>query len=119
MADNKLTDHNATPVDDKDALRGGTQGGRPDPIAQVGSMPGGTNAISPAGSSEFVDKPAHAGDGTRTDSREDSEELFEGTRKPSHAEAKQRARDDANVDTAARTPHGAGEPRAHAIHGDR
>jgi len=115
----KSRDANATPPNDADPLRGGTQGGGPMNIP--GSQPGGTNAIGPAGASHIDGGPpntATASGGTRNDVREDAADLFEGSRHISQSEAKQLARDDANVDTAARSPHGAGEPRYHQIHAD-
>jgi hypothetical protein len=53
--------------------------------------------------------------GTRNDARDDTEDIFEGSRKRSQSDAKQRARDAADVPTEPRTPHGAGEPRHHQI----
>lgn len=119
MATDKTIDHNATPVDENDPLRGGTQGGRAGDNVRVGSLPGGTNTVSPAGSGEYIDRPHPGGGGNRTGDREEPESAFEGTRKVSAAEAKQWARDEADADTAPRTPHGAGEPRDHAIHKHR
>jgi len=117
MPSKKQTDQNATPHPaEGDMLQGGTQGGGKSSV-QVGGVPGGTNSISPAGPVQS-DRDYDTG-GTRTDSREDAEELFEGSRKPSESEAKQHARDAADAPTAARSPHGAGEPRHHQIHGDR
>jgi hypothetical protein len=119
MADH-VTDRNATKPNDQDQLRGGTQGGGAPPTT-VGSQSGGTNSIAPAGGSQIDRGPAsppggghppHAG-GTRTESRHEPEELFEGSRKPSHATAKQRARDDADADTTHGLPAAPGNPKQH------
>jgi len=55
----------------------------------------------------------HRSRGTRTESRNEPEELFEGSRKPSHAVAKQKVRDDADVDTTPGLPPPPGNPRQH------
>ncbi len=123
MAENKVTDRNATKANADDPLRGGTQGGGSGALPHVGSVSGGTNSISPTGESQTDRGPAGspAGrpeerHGTYTDSRLDAEDAFEGSRHASEAVAKQRGRDAADADTAPRTPHGAGEPRHHQIH---
>ena len=51
------------------------------------------------------------GRGKQSESRDEPEELFEGSRKPSHAVAKQKARDDADVDTTHGLPPAPGNPR--------
>jgi hypothetical protein len=116
MADKQNTDRDVKKADGNDALRGGTEGGAPPHVA-VGGPTGGTNSISPVG--QVQSDRDTSGGGTRTGSREDAEDLFEGSRKPSESEAKQHGRDEADAPTAARSPHGAGEPRYHQIHGDR
>ena len=96
---NKTTDQNATPANDQqDALRGGTQGGGAGPLTGVGGPSGGTNSIAPSGSSQIDRRPegspaGHNGrsGGTKTGSRNETEELFEGVRKPKRAEPKQPA----------------------------
>lgn len=111
MAD-ELVDHNATPTDPNDPLRGGTQGGARARLVGVGGPSGGTNSISAQGHNH-VDRPAHHGGGNRTEDRYEPEELFDGTRKPSHAAAKQRARDDADVDTTSGIPAAPANPKQH------
>lgn len=98
----KRTDQNA------DQLRGGTGGEGTVPPAQDAG-PGTHNAAPPR-----AGNPGSRG--TRTDSRDDPESAFEGSRHRSQADIKQRARDEADADTQPRTPHGASEPRHHQIH---
>jgi hypothetical protein len=102
-----------TNTDGDDQLKGGTQGGggarnvQVDPPAGV-SQPDQGPASPPGGA------PPQSG-GTRNDAQTDPEDIFEGSRKRSQSEAKQRARDEADAPTQPRTPHGAGEPRHHQI----
>src|SRR4051812_36711473 len=102
-----------------DELRGGTDasgtGGR---LANVGGPSGGTNSLNPSGASQPDAGPAappggapHRSGGTRTDDRNEPEEMYEGSRKPSHAVAKQKARDRADVDTTHGLPAAPGNPR--------
>lgn len=113
MSDKKR-DQNATPpADDQSGLRGGTQGGGNAGLANTGTPTGGTNALTPAGGSHPTGGAAKHSGGTRTDSRSEPEELFEGSRKPSHAVAKEKARDDANVDTTHGLPAAPGNPKQH------
>jgi hypothetical protein len=86
----------------------------------VGGPSGGTNSLSPSGASQpdqgSAAPPGGASPrsgGTRTDSRSEPEELFEGSRKPSHAVAKQKARDDADADTTHGLPASPGHPKQH------
>src|SRR5439155_1375738 len=135
---NNTTDQNATPADPNDPLRGGTQGGGAGPLTSVGGPSGGTNSISPSGSSQIDRRPEGSpaaqperSGGTKTGSRNEPEELFEGvrkpsqaepkqkaqslagSRKPSHAVAKQKARDDADVDTTHGLPAAPANPKQH------
>jgi hypothetical protein len=109
---NNTTDPNHGPGGD-DPLQGGTQHmGAAGNLANVGGQPGGTNALTPAGGSHPEDgHPGPRSGGTRTESQNEPEELFEGSRKPSHAVAKQKARDDADVDTTGGLPPAPGNPR--------
>lgn len=106
--------------DTKDQLKGGTEGGAGAPQTNVGGPSGGTNSLQPAGPSQPEKGPAappggapKQSGGTWTASRSEPEELFEGSRKPSHAVAKQKARDDADTDTTHGLPAAPGNPRQH------
>lgn len=105
---------------DEDRLTGGIQGGGPQQV-QVDPPSGGTNSISPTGASQpdqegtAPDQAPRRSGGTRNDARDDAEDIFEGSRKRSESDAKQRARDEADAPTQPRSPHGAGEPRYHEI----
>jgi hypothetical protein len=110
----------ATPAGAQDELRGGTQTGGANPQPNMGATTGGTNSLSPVGASQPDKGPAappggaaQRSGGTRTDSRNDPEELFEGTRKPSPAIAKERARDGAHVETTHGVPAAPGNPKQH------
>ncbi|WP_439631256.1 hypothetical protein [Gemmata sp.] len=100
----------ATPGDTQDELRGGTQGGNRPP-ANVGMPAGGTNSLSATGGSHPSGGAVEHGRGTRSDSRGEPQELFEGSRRPSPAVAKERARDAADVDTTHGFPAAPGNPR--------
>jgi hypothetical protein len=92
-----------------DELKGGTEpGNAPEP--NVGTQPGGTNALTPAGGSHPTNGAVEQSGGTRTDDRYEPEELYEGTRKPSPAVAKEKARDGADVDTTHGFPPAPGNP---------
>jgi hypothetical protein len=109
MADKNTKDPNAA----QDQLRGGTEGGgNAANLPNVGGPAGGTNSISPQGGNH-VGRPEQHGGGTRTESRHEPEELFDGSRKPSHAAAKQTARDDADVNTTSGIPSAPGNPKQH------
>lgn len=99
-----------TPEDAPDQLRGGTQGGG-HPPANVGMPSGGTNSLTPAGGSHPSGGAVQHSGGTKTESRGEPQELFEGSRKPSPAVAKERARDAADVDTTHGFPAAPGNPR--------
>jgi hypothetical protein len=106
----------------EDQLRGGTPGGDGARHVRVDPPSGGTNSLSPTGASQPEQEPAAPpggapprSGGTRNDAQTDPEDIFEGTRKRSQSDAKQRARDAADAPTQPRTPHGAGEPRHHQI----
>jgi hypothetical protein len=121
MKDQKRDQNPPPPAgENQNGLRGGTQGGEPSPTPDIGGRSGGTNSLSPTGASQPDQGPASPpggappqSGGTRTDSRDEPEELFEGSRKPSHATAKQRARDDADVDTTHGQPPAPGNPKQH------
>lgn len=115
MSDNKR-DQNPPPPADQGGFRSGTQGGGG--TQNIGGPSGGTNSLSPSGASQPDQGPAAPpggapprSGGTRTDSRSEPEELFEGSRKPSHAVAKEKARDAANVDTTHGLPAAPGNPK--------
>lgn len=100
---------------ENDQLDGGTQGHGVAPLTGVGGPPGGNNSLSGNGGS-MRPPPAAAPDqrGTNNLAKQDAEAAFEdGTRKPSGTEAKQWARDDADVDTTAGTPYGGVAPDRH------
>ncbi|MBX9627701.1 MAG: hypothetical protein K2X82_28135 [Gemmataceae bacterium] len=91
-------------------LVGGTQAHGATPQVNVGGPSGGTNAVSPTGGS-MPAATGHQQRGTANQAKQDAEAAFEdGTRKPSGTEAKQWARDDADVDTTAGTPYGGVAP---------
>jgi len=108
---NGTQNQNANTTQETDELRGGTQGGGNAPLANTGTPPGGTNALTATGGSHPTGGAVQHSGGTRTESRNEPEELFEGSRKPSHATAKQRARDEADVDTTHGLPAAPGNPR--------
>jgi hypothetical protein len=116
----RLTDHNATDLDDGTGLRGGTQGGDV-PQGTVKKTPGGTNTLSPTGAQAGGGVDTHQGRGTRNDAHQDAEGAFEGTRHPSEAEAKQWGRDAADVDTVPGTPGSSIAPNSqrHHMHEDK
>ncbi|MFO0847543.1 MAG: hypothetical protein U0871_03125 [Gemmataceae bacterium] len=99
-----------------DQLRGGTEGGG----VAMPTRPidhGGTNSITPAGTSHDTGSSGGAGRGTRTDTRDDPEEILgDNSRHRSPSEAKQYARDEADVGTQPGTPHVSSPPRHHQIH---
>lgn len=92
-----------------DNLKGGTGPGKA-PEPNVGMPPGGTNSLTPAGGSHPTGGAVRHSGGTRTDDRFEPEELYEGSRKPSPAVAKEKARDDADVDTTHGFPPAPGNP---------
>ena len=120
-------------------LRGGTQGGAgPGSLPSVGGTSGGTNSISPTGASQRDQGPAAPPGGAPPDNRgtanqakQDAEAAFEDghmqpspqakSRRPSGTEAKQWARDDADVDTTPGTPYGgvAPEQQVHKMQEDK
>lgn len=121
MAD-QAKSQNATPTNDQDQLRGGTQGGgSPATRPAVGGPSGGTNSISPTGASQPDRGPAAPPGGGPperhgqfTHDRRDAEAAFEGgSRKPSAAVAKQVGRDAADVDTTSGIPSAPGNPKQH------
>jgi hypothetical protein len=88
---------------------GGTQGHGAGDLRSVGGPPGGTNSISPQGGNHVDNAPEQHG--TNNLAKQDAEAAFEGgTRHPSATEAKQWARDDADVNTTAGTPYGGVAP---------
>ena len=113
MADAKTTNPN-------EQLDGGTQAHGAGNLRSVGGSPGGTNSISPQGNNHVDNAPDLRG--TNNLAKQDAEAAFEdGTRKPSATEAKQWARDDANVNTTAGTPYGgvAPERQVHKMQRDK
>jgi len=122
-----MADANNTRPDDQ--LDGGTQAHGAGNLRSVGGPTGGTNSLSPQGGSQIDRGPESPPDGRKPDQRgtnnlakQDAEAAFEdGTRKPSATEAKQWARDDADVDTTAGTPYGgvAPERQVHKMQADK
>jgi hypothetical protein len=104
--------------DAADQLAGGTEARGIGPLVNVGGRSGGTNSIAGNGGSMPDRGPASPPGGGAPDQRgtnnlakQDAEAAFEdGTRMPSGTEAKQWARDDADVDTTAGTPYGGVAP---------
>jgi len=107
----------------KDNRLGGTQGGTDSQYTTVGGPSGGTNSVSPTGASQPDQRPAGSPAGVPPDqhgtanrAKQDAAAAFEDghmqptpkakSRRPSGTEAKQWARDEANVDTTSGTPNG-------------
>jgi hypothetical protein len=117
MADNKTVDHIATPADDADGLRGGTQGGRSAPLVTPNSTPSEATVGSGAPRVEGEPLRAAAGGsthrGSRTDDRDDPARVHEeGTRRPSAGASNATARAEADVpEGVSRSGYNEGDPR--------
>lgn len=101
-----------------DELRGGTETGCVPPFSpnDQGGTGGSRNAGNANGTTHDAGGRTAAGRGTRTDARDDAEEMLgDGSRHQSAGTAKQFARDEADVDTTAGSPDG-GQQRHHDIH---
>ncbi len=96
MPENKLTDHNATPLDDGSGLRGGTQGGGP-PLIDPNHRPSSATEGSPAGPAARVPRTGPAA-GDQTDATESIAPAAQhGSRHPSPSEVRTQGRDTAAV----------------------
>lgn len=96
MPANKVTDHNATPLDDGSGLRGGTQGGGV-PLIDANHRPSSATGPSPAGPGPGVPSTGPA-DGDQTDATESIAPAAQhGSRHPSPAEVRTQGRDTADV----------------------
>lgn len=102
----------------QDDLKGGTEDTGGAPFVNVGGPTGGTISLSPTGPVQPDRGPASPPGGgppdqrgTANQARQDAEAAFEDrSRHPSATEAKQWARDDADVDTTPGTPYGGVAP---------
>lgn len=83
-----------------DNLRGGTQGGAAGSTPQPANTPGGTNSLSPTGSARPLGRVPEPPSGDKeSDERQDPQRALEdGRTKESTSAAKQRARDDIDVE---------------------
>lgn len=94
----------------QDDLKGGTEGGGGAAQPNVGGPTGGTNSLSPTGPVQ-PDRGPPDQRGTANQAKQDAEAAFEDrSRHPSATEAKQWARDDADVNTTPGTPYGGVAP---------
>ena len=98
MSQSKVTDHNATPIDDASGLRGGTQGGGLAHLIETSDKPSNATAPNPAGPKVGAARSAQplGYDSDATDTISGAE--GDGTRHDSRAAGQQQARESANVD---------------------
>jgi hypothetical protein len=81
-----------------DNLKGGTQGGPTAPYIQPGGPPGGTNALTPSGTSHVGREPEPPTGDKEAAERQDPQRIAQDERnRPSPDAAAQRAREDAEV----------------------
>jgi hypothetical protein len=98
VANNKNQEAN---TNNDDNLRGGTQGGGATAAQpQIANAPGGTNSLSPSGSARPLGRVPEppTGDKFSAGRQDPQRALGDGPTKESESAAKQRARDDANVE---------------------
>jgi hypothetical protein len=98
MSQSKITDHNATPMEDDSGLRGGTQGGGVAHLIEVNDKSSNATVPNPAGPKAGATRPdqplGYEADATDTVSGAEGD----GTRHESLATGRQQARDGANID---------------------
>ncbi len=86
-------------ADAADGLRGGTQTDGTSALIRPGGDPGGTNSLTPTGTSHPAGHAAEPPTGDKAAAeRQDPQRIEGGRTAPSESAVKQRARDEANVE---------------------